>query len=87
MNADPLESNREKIAETVFAIDSLYATKWLVTVKGGDKISENTTENPRHILIRLFGDSEAETFIRALRFAANQLEEQLHNNGRRHNTA
>jgi len=79
-----------ELAETVLQIESFnvipFPMRWQVTVQGGRKISEHTTQAPSRVLIKLFGDSEAVTFIRALRTALELLEEEYASHKRRLNS-
>lgn len=86
MGERPVANVKKRVAETVLQIESwniAFPTKWQVTVQGGEKISEHTTRSPSEVLIRLFGDSEARTFIRALRTALEHLEQQYTTEKRR----
>lgn len=55
---------------TLFKLIDLAGTAWSLVVKRGDHL---IISDPEEITIVLFGDSEAETFARALRWAAREL--------------
>lgn len=57
---------------TYFKLSDKGNTAWAITVKK-DGIEETTIEYPGSLEISLFGDSEVETFIESLMFAASEL--------------
>jgi hypothetical protein len=86
MGERPVTNAKKRVAETVLQIESwnvAFPTKWQITIQGGTKVSEHTTKSPSEILIRLFGDSEARTFIRVLRTSLEILERQYATEKRR----
>jgi hypothetical protein len=59
---------------TVLQVLNLGCTRWQVTV------DDQVFESPGQVTIELQGDSEADTFLEALRFAATVIEIQLTSN-------
>lgn len=64
---------------TIFTLTNKAATSWLIDVFAGRRKEEGnaiTIENPDQISIKLFGDTEAKTFMEALKFALHILKVQ-----------
>ena len=62
---------------TLFSLTDLAGTAWSLVVKKGEHL---IISDPEEINIVLFGDSEAETFAKALRWAARQLTARMKEN-------
>jgi hypothetical protein len=62
--------------KTILRLSDEASTAWDIVVKDSYG-NVNTIESPKEIELKLYGDSEAETFIEALEFAVNTLKKQI----------